>query len=116
MKSSVNLTIIFCATALVMAAGVAGGVILTIFDKDATAFYGFFATAFVSIIGFGGLVYGQNNANTKLDTIKTNVNGNLEKLIAIAAGKAQTRAEYGEVERIAERTGVPIPTNDEVQP
>lgn len=106
MKTSVNITIIFCAVALVMTAGICGGVVLAIFDRDATAFYGFFSTAFVTLIGFGGLVYGQNKANNKLDEVRANVNGNLSKLIDIATEKASTRADYNTVRTIAEGTGL----------
>lgn len=92
MKTGINLTIIFCAVTLVALGGVVGGVVLTIFDKDATAFYGFFGVMITTVTGFGGLLYGQNKANNKLDTVDAKVNGNLSKLIDIAVSQANATA------------------------
>lgn len=114
-----NMTLIFVAVALVGAVGIAGGIILTVADKDATAFYGFFTTTLVGIIGFGGLARQQGKANENqaeiantVQEVRANVNGRLSQLIEIATQTASTRKERKAVERIGVESGV-IPTVDE---
>lgn len=114
-----NNTLIFVSVAIVGAVGIAGGIVLTVFDKDATAFYGFFTTTLVSIIGFGGLAKQQGKTNasqaeiaTTVQEVKANVNGRLSQLIEIATQNATTRNERKTVQRIGVESGV-IPTIDE---
>jgi len=102
----VNLTLVFITVSIVAMVGFAGAVILTISDKDATAFYGFLSSTLITVVGFGGTLFGLNKLSTKTDEIKTNVNGNLSKLIDLATNKATTRAEHTEIREVTERTGV----------
>ncbi len=112
MKPIINFTIIFIVIGLVTTAGIVGGIVLSIYDKDATAFYGFFGVTLTSIVGFGGTLYGLNKVATETKAVKANVNGNLSRLIELAAGQARSRTELAEVRDIAERAGVTDATGE----
>lgn len=101
-----NLTIIFIAISLIVVVGLAGGVALTVVDKDATAFYGFFTATLATVVAFAGLLRSQAKIEEKVDTVQHNVNGRLSQLIDIAAGKATSRADLKRVKAIAEESGV----------
>lgn len=102
-----NLTIIFIALAAIVLMGLAGGIVLTIADKDATAFYGFFTATLATVVAFGGLIRSQSAIADKVTQVETKVNGNLTRLIDIAGGKV--KADQADVDDIIAQTGV-LPT------
>lgn len=99
-----NLTIIFVALAAIVLVGLAGGVVLTIADKDATAFYGFFTATLATVVAYAGIIRGQSSISEKVAQVETKVNGNLSRLIDIAGGRV-TPAQ-ADVDDIIAKTGV----------
>jgi hypothetical protein len=111
MKSP-NLTIIFIVLAAIVLVGLAGGVVLTIADKDATPFYGFFTATLATVVAFGGIIRGQSKIDEKVTQVSANVNGRLSQLIDLATSRGTpTDAERAQLEHIIEQTGV-TPTVD----
>lgn len=116
-----NLTLIFLAVAFVAGCGIVGGVFLTIFDKDATAFYGFFTVTLTTIVGFGTLARSQGKMAESIETVTHNVNGRMSKLIELATSQATTRKDLKTIERIGVESGVietvePTYAPDDVDP
>ena len=104
-----NLTIIFVAVATVAVVGIAGAVALTLYDKDATAFYAFFTTTLVSVTGFGALARSQGKIGETVEKVQHNVNGRLSQLIDIATQNATTHEQRKTIATISTATGV-VPT------
>lgn len=107
-----NLTIIFITLGAVVVAGLAGGVVLTVVDKDATAFYGFFTATLATIVAFAGLLRSQSAISEKVEAVQHNVNGRLSQLINIATSRTdKTAVESAQLDEIIDQTGV-VPTVD----
>ena len=102
-----NLTIIFIALAAIVLVGLAGGVVLTIADKDATPFYGFFTATLATVVAFAGIIRSQSAIAEKVTQVETKVNGNLTRLIDIASNKVTVA--QADVDDIVSSTGV-LPT------
>lgn len=102
----INLTVMFIALAFIVVAGITGGIVLTIYDKDATAFYGFFTATLATVVAFVGLGRSQSKLSESQEEIKHKVNGNLSKLIDIATRKADSRADMREINEVKVSTGV----------
>lgn len=110
-----NLTIIFITLGAVVVAGLAGGVVLTVVDKDATAFYGFFTATLATIVAFAGLLRSQSAINEKVEAVQHNVNGRLSQLIDIATKRTdKTPVEAAKLDEIIDATGV-VPTIETTQ-
>jgi len=109
----INLTIIFVAISVITVVGLIGGIYLTVHDKDATAFYGFFTTTLVTVVGFAGLARSQGSISENIQQVKSNVNGNLTRLIDLATKNTTTRAEAAEIRDISTRTGVSATVDSE---
>lgn len=101
-----NLTIIFITLGAVVVAGLAGGVVLTVVDKDATAFYGFFTATLATIVAFAGLLRSQSAISDKVEAVSHNVNGRMSALIELALGKKQTPEDQATIDQIIQDTGV----------
>lgn len=105
-----NLTIIFITIGAVVVAGLAGGVVLTVVDKDATAFYGFFTATLATIVSLAALLRSQSAISDKVEAVQHNVNGRLSQLIDIATHRTdKTDVEDAQLHDIIEQTGV-LPT------
>jgi hypothetical protein len=113
-----NLTVIFISLTAVVVAGLAGGVVLTVVDKDATAFYGFFTATLATIVAFAGLLRSQSAISDKVEAVQHNVNGRLSQLIDIAANRTdKTEGEEARLTAIIEQTGVhPSPSLEQEGP
>lgn len=101
-----NFTIIFVVVGLIALAGIAGGVALTIFDKDASLFYGFFGTMLTTVVGLGALARSQGKINESVTQVKDNVNGRMSRLIELLGQSELTHTERETVAQIGVDSGV----------
>lgn len=100
-----NMTLIFIALSAIVITGIAGGIVLTVYDKDPSSFYGFFTATLATVVAFVGLGRSQSKLSENMDQVKHKVNGNLSRLIEIATQNASTRNELSDIREISANTG-----------
>lgn len=101
-----NLTTIFIAIVILAIIAIAGGVILHLFDKDVTVFYGFITPTLATVVGFAAVARQQGKMNENVSRVESKVNGNLSKLIDLATQNATSRSEVAEARKIGVESGV----------
>lgn len=111
-SSGPNLPTLFIILSALVGIIIAGGVVLTLADKDATAFYGFATATLATVAAFGGLSRQTGKMANTVEEVKHNVNGRLSTLIDIATQNATSRKELKTVNQIGIDSGV-IPVQDD---